>query len=137
MANRRLTQKMEDFCVAYVKTKSAKGAYRAAYNVNPNTSDAIAHRKAYEIMDKPHVQARIKELREQVADKVVWERADSINVLAGIARDEEEAAKASERVQAVKELNSMFGWNEKNVNVSNPDGSMAPTVIQLVAGGDE
>ena len=52
------------------------------------------------------IRARVKELKEAIAEKVLWTRADSINALKD-SIDE----KGAVRVSAVKELNAMHGYN--------------------------
>lgn len=67
-AKRRFTDKMELFCLAYVETGNASEAYRRSYNT-ANMADKTAQREGYNTLQKPQVQARIEELRNQVMDR--------------------------------------------------------------------
>ena len=81
------------------------------------------------------IAGRVKELREKLAERALWTREDSVNVLKSIATDEFNA-KPAERVSAVKELNAMHGFNAKQViDHTSSDGTMTPrpTRIELVA----
>ena len=71
------------------------------------------------------ISGRVEELRAQLAEKSLWSRADSVNILAEIAQDL--GNKAGERVSAIKELNAMHGWNNKQIiDHTSSDGSMSP-----------
>lgn len=67
-AKRRFTDKMELFCLAYVETGNASEAYRRSYNT-ANMAEKTAQREGYNTLQKPQVQARIEELRNQVMDR--------------------------------------------------------------------
>ena len=67
-AKRRFTDKMELFCLAYVETGNASEAYRRSYNT-ANMADKTAQREGYNTLQKPQVQARIEELRNQAMDR--------------------------------------------------------------------
>jgi phage terminase small subunit len=61
----KLTQKQEDFCLAYIETGNATEAYRRAYK--PKTSNQKSlWRMANRIFDNVKVQSRLDELRAPV-----------------------------------------------------------------------
>jgi len=60
--NRPLTQKQENFCLAYIETGNASEAYRQAYSAGKMTAASV-HRAAKELLDIPKITARVKELR--------------------------------------------------------------------------
>jgi phage terminase small subunit len=102
-----LTPKREAFVQDYIKSGNASAAYRRTISdkgkeasVNVNASRTLADAK---------VQLRIKELQAELAEKSLWSREKSINVLARIA--ERGDGKDSDKVNAVKTLNAMFGWD--------------------------
>lgn len=57
-----LTQKQENFCLAYIETGNASEAYRSAYNAENMKSETI-HVKACELLKKGNVAVRLDELR--------------------------------------------------------------------------
>ena len=131
-----LTPKQEKFAQCVADGMSQADAYRTAYDCKPTTKPESIQDSAYKVMANPDVYQRVEELREQLAEKSLWSRADSVRVLAGIANSGagENAAKPTEIVAAVKELNAMHGWNKQTIDHVNSDGSLKPvTRIRLIA----
>ena len=56
-----LTQKQEDFCLAYIETRNASEAYRRAYAAEKMKPESI-NRKAKELMDSGKIAARLGKL---------------------------------------------------------------------------
>lgn len=111
-----LTIKQENFCQLYVSLGNASEAYRQAYNskakhesVNVNASKLLADAK---------VSLRVADIRKELSDKALWSREDSIRILADIARGIDEDAKPSDKVNAVKVINSMHGWDKMEIEVT-------------------
>ena len=103
-----LTAKQEAFAQAIASGLTQADAYRSAYSAakqNDTTLWANASRMAANTL----VVARVAELRTRLQDKALWTRERSVKVLADIADSTE--SKAGEVVNAVKELNSMHGFN--------------------------
>ena len=123
-----LTPKQEKFAQCVADGMSQADAYRTAYDCKPTTKPESIQDSAYKVMANPDVYQRVEELREQLAEKSLWSRADSVRVLAGIANSGagENAAKPTEIVAAVKELNAMHGWNKQVIDHQSSDGSMSP-----------
>lgn len=69
-----LTQKQENFCLAYVELGNASEAYRRAYNATKMKSNTV-EKRACELLKDGKVTGRIAELRAQVVQKVVLDRA--------------------------------------------------------------
>lgn len=124
-----LTPKQNAFVEAYLSTGSPSSAYRAAYNVVKSSPTVVAI-NASKAMKNPKVKARINELRAVLAEECHWDRVDSISVLAEIARKEK--AKDSDRVNAVKAINTMLGYDKVTIDHTTSDGSMTPTTITRV-----
>jgi phage terminase small subunit len=60
-----LTPKEEAFCLKYVELNDGSAAYRASYNVKRSSNETIA-RHVKRALKKPHIKARIEELRAKV-----------------------------------------------------------------------
>ena len=60
-------------------------------------------------MADSNVSTRVAELRAAIAERVTWTMADSLDVLATIAKGLDEDAKPSDKVNAVKAINTMIG----------------------------
>lgn len=105
-----LTAKQEAFCQGIADGLTQADAYRRAYNAE-KMADKTVWEKASALMADGKVSARVAELRNALAQALLWRREDSVAVLAEIARAKEEAPQSA-RVSAVKELNAMHGFNE-------------------------
>jgi phage terminase small subunit len=104
-----LTAKQEAFCQAIADGMTQADAYRAAYSAGSMKPDVI-HVKASQLMANGKVAVRVAELKDALAEKALWTRADSVDVLKEIAQSggSPEAA----RVSSIKELNAMHGFNQ-------------------------
>ena len=105
-----LTPRRLAFCDAVADGQNASSAYRLAYNAE-NMAPATIHRKAAELMADGRIRARIGFLREALADVAIWSRADSVAVLADVARNATDRPAA--RVAAVATLNKLLGLDQQ------------------------
>lgn len=126
-----LTPKQEAFAKCVAEGLSQSDAYRSAYNskAKPETVQANASR----LMADSRVSARVSELRQQLAEVSLWSRMDSVMVLSEIAKGNDSEAKPADRVNAVKALNQMHGWDKQVIDHTSSDGSMTPSRIEIVA----
>ena len=63
-----LTMKQEKFCMVYVETGNASEAYRQSYNCSNMKPESI-NNKAYELLKKVEITARLDELRGEHAKR--------------------------------------------------------------------
>ena len=103
-----LTAKQEAFAQAIADGMNQSDAYRTAYNPKPMTDNAL-HVRAHEVGTNSNVLVRVAELQKVIADKHLWTREDSVKALRSVA--DKDDAKGAEIVAAIKELNSMHGFN--------------------------
>lgn len=123
-----LTAKQEAFAQAIADGKNQSDAYRTAYNAGKMKAETVQN-SAYKLLRNGEVTARIKTLQQSLVDKSLWTRERSVKVLADIADSGE--SKAGEVVSAVRELNSMHGFNaptKHELDVS------FPRTINVIAG---
>lgn len=104
----KLTEKQERFCQAIADGKTQSDAYRIAYNAEKMKPETVQN-KAHVLAKNGEVAARIAALRKTIVEKYIWTREKSVLALAEIVDNSE--ARASEKVSAIKELNSMHGFN--------------------------
>lgn len=104
-----LTPKQELFAQEVASGKTQADAYRAAYDVKPTTKPETTYKRACELMADGNISGRIAELRAAAAERVVWTMADSLDVLSTIAKGLDADAKPSDKVNAVKAINTMIG----------------------------
>lgn len=103
-----LTGKQEAFAQAVASGMTQADAYRTAYDAS-NSSEQTVYDEASDLMRHPEVGPRVKRLKDEIACAALWTRLDSVQTLSDIAKGEE--ARANEKVAAIKELNSMHGFN--------------------------
>ena len=102
----KLTAQQEQFAQAIADGMTQADAYRASYKAGKMTDEAI-YVNASKLASDTKVALRLKELRDALASKQLWTRERS--VLALIA--EAEGDRAGDRINALKELNNMHGFN--------------------------
>ena len=125
-----LTPKQEKFAQVYVETGNASEAYRTAYNSKAK-ADTV-HVSASKLLSDPKVALRVHELRDELQEKSLWKRLDSVKTLADIASGTDPEAKPSDRVGAVKALNTMHGWDApKQLDVTTKGESLHRPASEL------
>ena len=68
MEKPQLTQKQENFCLAYIETGNASEAYRRAYSAENMKAETI-HVKACELLAHDKVSVRLSEMRSVIAKR--------------------------------------------------------------------
>ena len=128
-----LTPKQERFAQEVASGKSQTEAYRIAFNVRPTTKPESVQVSACKLMGEPKVTQRVQELREAATERLVWTIQDSLDVLASIAKGKDEDAKPSDKVNAVKAINAMYGIDAPSkVNVN---GNLVHQIVRQVIDG--
>ena len=90
----KLTIKQEAFARAYVETGNASEAYRRAYNAENTKQESIAV-NASKTLAHANVALMVREMRKELAERAMWEREDSVRVLAAIATEDQDAPHAA------------------------------------------
>jgi hypothetical protein len=101
-----LTPKQEKFAQNVAKGMSLSDAYRASYDASKSNKQTV-NQRAHEINGKSEITARIKQLKEQLSERQLWSREDSIKKLIDVMSD----ARPNDIIAAIKELNNMQGFN--------------------------
>jgi len=102
-----LTAKQESFAQAIADGMNQADAYRTAYDAE-NMADTSVYVEASKLIDNPNVAQRVKELKDTLANRVLWTREMSVKALVQTFKE----SSGSVKVAAVKELNAMHGYNE-------------------------
>lgn len=125
MIQAKLTAKQEAFAQGIADGLGQADAYRMAYDAE-GMKDSVIYIKASELMKNGKVSVRVSELRSEVQEKQLWSREMSVKALVAAYREGSGAVKVS----AVKELNSMHGYNEPSkLNIT---GSMIQRIVRVV-----
>lgn len=94
-----LTQKQENFCLAYIETGNASEAYRVAYDADGMKPETV-NRKAKDVIDNGKIAARIKELRAPVVEKALLTLESHLKRLDDLSRKAEEAGQFGPAIKA-------------------------------------
>ena len=123
----KLTVKQEAFCQLYVDLGNASEAYRRAYDSKAKPESV--HVNASKVLSDAKVSLRVTELQKELEEACMWTRMDSIKTLKEIATGDDAEAKPSDKVNAVKVINAMNGWDKRVIDHRSSDGSMTPKGI--------
>lgn len=127
-----MTPKREKFCTAFVETGNASEAYRQAFNAANMKPESI-HSKASELLANGEVKARVEELKAKHAERheiTVDRIRDMLLQDRDFARELETPAAA---ISATMGLAKLYGHLSDKVVHSNPDGTLKPNIIRIVA----
>ena len=105
-----LTAKMENFAQAVASGANQTDAYRTAYSASEMTAKTVWE-KAAKLAAHDKVRARIATLKADLADKQLWTRAQSVEVLKRALDLAEECQQPAAMTGAIKELNNMHGFD--------------------------
>lgn len=130
-----LTPKQERFAQEVASGKTQADAYRIAYNVKPTTKSETTIPNASRLMADSNIQARVAEIRAAAVEQLVWTMQDSLEVLAQIAKGLDEDAKPSDKVNAVKAINTMYGLDAPSKISMN--GNMVHHITREVIDGKD
>jgi phage terminase small subunit len=113
-----LTQKQENFCLAYIKTGNASEAYRQAYNAEKMKSETINEASSRLLADSK-IATRVKELTSKVEKKAIMSATERMELLSLIANnvtyDKDGNAGFGDATKAIEILNKMDGiYIQKN-----------------------
>lgn len=127
-AKRRFTDKMELFCLAYVETGNASEAYRRSYNT-ANMAEKTAQREGYNTLQRPQVQARLEELRNQVMER----HEITVDTLLAELEEARKAALGAETPQTSAAVSAtmgkakLLGLDKKIVELTGKNGAPIET----------
>lgn len=101
-----LTPKQEKFVQGILEGMSQADAYRSAYSTK-NQADKTIWENASRLMADSKVQARVKELREQLTNELIMSAQKRLEWLTKVIQNEEEAT--SDKLKAIDLMNKMQG----------------------------
>lgn len=116
-----LTQKQENFCLAYIETGNASDSYRKAYDASDMKPETI-WRKANDVLNNGKVAARIKELREPAAKKAQVTLEQHLNDLKRLRDLAEASEKYGPAITAEMARGKVSGLYVEQVNLNVTEG---------------
>jgi len=128
-----MSPKQEHFAQCIADGMTQADAYRTAYDAS-NMKDSSIHVNASKLLADAKVKQRVAELKQKLSAKALWSREMSVKALVSAYKVAQGSSNSSGMTGAIKELNAMHGFNApQKVDLMNSDGSLTPTVIQIVA----
>jgi hypothetical protein len=103
----KLTAQQEKFCQCIADGLNQADAYRSAYPKSQAWKADSVYSKAAQLIGNAKVAQRVAVLKEALASKQLWTREQSVAQLV----KELDGDRAGDRINAVKELNNMHGYN--------------------------
>ena len=128
----KLTPKQEAFAMAYVESGNASKAYKAAYDVNENTSDNTISVEASKLRNTPKITLRILELQELAQERHSITVDSLTDELEQARLTASEAGQASAMVAASMGKAKLHGLLTDKAEITSPDESMKPRTIVLI-----
>lgn len=132
---RKLTQKQELFCLAYIETGNASEAYRKVYSTSRMKTGTINSR-AKELLNNGPITVRIEELRKPVRKKAMMTLEGHLARLEELSLAAEEQGNYNAAITAETNRGRAAGLYTEKHELSGPDGGpipTMPTMIELVA----
>ena len=116
--SRECTIKEEGFAQALASGMSQSDAYRNSYNTKPGTKSDTINQSASRILAKPHVSARVAELRAPIIAKVGITLENHIARLQELSKKAEQAGQYSAAIKAEESRGKACGLYVEKVQVS-------------------
>lgn len=125
---KKLTDKQRRFVEEYlVDLNATASAKRAGY------SEKTAYSQGQRLLKKAEVQDAISKAQSQVSQRTLVSQDDVVRGLLTEAEWMGEGSSHSARVSAWEKLGKHLGMFKESIDHTSSDGSMRPTVIELVA----
>lgn len=122
-----LTQKQNDFCLAYVETGNASEAYRQVYNAITMKPETV-HRKAKELMDNGKITARIEALQAEHTERHKLTVDDLLAELEEARQMAREKENPNAMTQATMGKAKLLGLDKQVIDHTSSDNSLNPQI---------
>ena len=100
-----LTAKLESFCQNSVDGFTDLESYRRSHNAI-GMADNSCSTEAWKIKQRPAIALRIQQLRDQLAERLLFPRLERLEILKGIAKGGE---RDGDRINAIKTFSDFVG----------------------------
>ena len=122
MSAHQLTAKQEAFCHNIVDGYTQTEAYRRAYD-SANMDDKTICNEGHKLTNNRVITARIQQLRDQLAERLLFPRIERLEVLKGIAQKGE---RDGDKINAIKAFSEMLGDNAPQKVAIEHSGTISP-----------
>lgn len=114
-AKHELNYNQEQFCLNIVNGMSQVDAYAAVYGDKDRDN---TRKKAAALKKNPVVSARIQDLKDRMAYKLAWSRAEAEKGLREVYQMCMEKGDAQNAIKAIMELNRMCGYHAPTTSIN-------------------
>jgi hypothetical protein len=113
-----LTPKQEAFAIAVASGMTQADAYRSAYNVKPETKPETVQNKAYQMMQKGEVRARVDELKKPIIEAAGITLESHLARLEHLGKKAEDAESFTAAISAEVARGKVAQLYTDNINVT-------------------
>lgn len=125
----RLTAKEDKFCIEHVNGLNASDAYRAAYNTAKMKAETV-NRKAFDMLKKGKIRARIEELKKPIIEKAQLTFGAHLDRLENLSKAAEKAEQFSAAINAEIHRGKASGFYDSSKG-SEDDAIPTPVKIEI------
>lgn len=131
---KKLTEKEEAFCYFWMEYRNYGEAYAKAFGEQLDRPKAS--QRGAELAKRPHIANRLREMQDELRSRELWAKSDSVDFLIKIAAGLVPDTKVSDRLNAIKELNTIHGFNNKLTidNISSDNSRVEKISIEVIDG---
>ena len=139
---KKLTTKQEKFVLSIVEGMNKTEAYKAVYDTSKMKPNTI-NKKAYDLFNKPNIQARYEELMQEVKESSIWTLEKAVEDLTWLKEEARldiedkglKQANSNAFLSAVKELNTLLDlYPKKNQDDDNKENNVANELLGIMTG---
>ena len=139
---KKLTTKQEKFVLSIVEGMNKTEAYKAVYDTSKMKPNTI-NKKAYDLFNKPNIQARYEELMQEVKESSIWTLEKAVEDLTWLKEEARldiedkglKQANSNAFLSAVKELNTLLDlYPKKNQDDDNKENNVADELLGIMTG---
>lgn len=139
---KKLTTKQEKFILSVVEGMNKTEAYKSVYDTSKMKPNTI-NKKAYDLFNRPNIQARYEELMQEVKENSIWTLEKAVEDLTWLKEEARldiedkglKQANSNAFLSAVKELNTLLDlYPKKNQDDDNKENNVANELLGIMTG---
>lgn len=139
---KKLTTKQEKFILSVVEGMNKTEAYKSVYDTSKMKANTI-NKKAYDLFNKPNIQARYEELMQEVKESSIWTLEKAVEDLTWLKEEARldiedkglKQANSNAFLSAVKELNALLDlYPKKNQEEDSKENNVADELLGIMTG---
>ncbi len=116
----------EKFCAYLYMGDSQIAAYKKAFNLDiANENPSSLRSYASKLANSPEIRHRLEEMRQ---DKALWTKEQAVKTLLEVI----EEGNATATLNAVKQLNTMFGFTEAKIEEEEQTNSIEVAIVPTI-----